>query len=653
MDQQVLSKLRELVHRHGREFCTDPHRCEQLLRQAMGDMPREVNLLLAAVRQGVAQEVLEYDDESTVLLLIDPLAQRLVDKLALTPSAAAWAVESWAIALRVVGRPALDAHRRDHTANGPKTSKRRLAVRTVVLLTLAAVLLYASSKWFRQVGLEHERAPVPRVFAPARLVVGNVRTFAPGESPLECLAVLPDGERVLTGQADGQLRIWHISTGRRLGDLSVGGRRPIVCLATSRDGRRALVAVGGPNHEILVVDLQRLEIVARLHGHAVETTAVAFAPDNRHAVSGCADGEICVWDVDTARLLKRLVGRRARLAGLAVSPDGQQVLSARADHTVQLWDVPTAKPIAEITAGTGPPPVVAFGRRGPTVMAVETVGGAHHRVHVWALTAGGRLERICRFYTRDTCAAAAGMGLSPQGDLAVFCETGGLVHLWDVSAASEVARFVAPARMVAFLPGRRWSVLTADESFLRLWALPANRVKLCLQADSERIAVAFARDGKTVFAWGPREAGVKAWSLPAGRVTIVSRKQMDPFIHPNPTISPDGRRLLPGNDGAVRLVDTAKDTEIVYLEGHLGSVYCAVFSSDFRYALSGGQDGTVRLWDLKTFQLAARFEGHDGPVTCLAFSPDARLAVSGGVDATVRIWSLPLGPDSHTQKDGP
>ena len=651
MDPRALPKLRELVSQHGRSFCNDPHGCEQLLREAMPQMRREVNVLLSAVRQAVAGEMVEYDDERTVLLLMAPLAARLVDKLALTPSAAAWAVETWAIALRVVSRTALAAHRRDRGVDGDKKPRRRVLVRAVLLLTLAAVLLYASSKWFRQVGLEREKPPTPRVFAPARSVVGHVRTFALGGSPLECLAVLPDGERALTGQADGELRMWHVSTGRRLGELSVGRGRRIVCLAPSRDGRRALVAASGPGNDIAVVDLQRFEIVQHLRGQGGEVTCLAFAPDHRRAVSGSADGGICIWDVDAARLVKRLGGRGGRLARLAVSPDGQRVLSAGDDHTVRLWDLQAARPIAEVTVPAGPPPAVAFGRLGPTVMAVEKVSRAHHRVHVWALK-GGEFRKACRFYTRDTCAIAAGMGFSPEGDLAVFCEAQGRVHLWDISAAREVARFVARARMAAFLPGRRWGILAADEAFLRLWRLPADRAKLCLQAASERIeAVAFARDGKTLFAWGPRGAVIEAWALPAGGVAIVSRRQMNPFV--NQTTSPQGRRLLPCEDGSVRVVDDARDTEIVRLEGHRGRVGCAVFSADFRYALSGGQDATVRLWDLKTLQPLVRLEGHDGPVTCVALSLDARLAASGGADGTVRVWSLPVGPASPPGPVGP
>lgn len=87
-------KLRELIDAEGSAILDAPERCKGWLLYSCPEYKREVNVLLAALSQGVPQELLASGDE-------EALVRRLVDESAMTEEAAWWAVKSWAGALEM------------------------------------------------------------------------------------------------------------------------------------------------------------------------------------------------------------------------------------------------------------------------------------------------------------------------------------------------------------------------------------------------------------------------------------------------------------------------------------------------------------------------------------------------------------------------
>src|SRR5215469_4771035 len=98
------AKLAELVARHGLAGITEPGRCEKLLAEACGTGFRdEVAGLAAAAEQGVAKALQDSALSSEPrAVLIDRLSRLLAKNTQLSPYAARWSVECWALALRIV-----------------------------------------------------------------------------------------------------------------------------------------------------------------------------------------------------------------------------------------------------------------------------------------------------------------------------------------------------------------------------------------------------------------------------------------------------------------------------------------------------------------------------------------------------------------------
>lgn len=105
MHDEPRQKLRELILEYGRSLCDDPRRCEALLKDYCGQYKREIFVLVSALRNRVADDLLRRSASVPQPILLARLNNKLVEELAMTAEAAHWAVESWALALGVIAKP--------------------------------------------------------------------------------------------------------------------------------------------------------------------------------------------------------------------------------------------------------------------------------------------------------------------------------------------------------------------------------------------------------------------------------------------------------------------------------------------------------------------------------------------------------------------
>lgn len=96
--RQILARI---IAKHGREICDSPKRVEALLRDLSSQHRREINILVGALEERVAADLITAGKSVPRDVLLARLTARLRDNLAYTPEAARWGVETWAVALGV------------------------------------------------------------------------------------------------------------------------------------------------------------------------------------------------------------------------------------------------------------------------------------------------------------------------------------------------------------------------------------------------------------------------------------------------------------------------------------------------------------------------------------------------------------------------
>jgi hypothetical protein len=113
-------KLCELILEYGRSLCDDPRRCEALLKDYCGEHKREIFVLVNALKNGIASDLLKAQSNGVPeTMSLSKVRQRLEDDLAMTAEASQWAVESWTLALGLIVKPTPVAPRVQPTPSTP------------------------------------------------------------------------------------------------------------------------------------------------------------------------------------------------------------------------------------------------------------------------------------------------------------------------------------------------------------------------------------------------------------------------------------------------------------------------------------------------------------------------------------------------------
>ncbi|HEX5731985.1 MAG TPA: right-handed parallel beta-helix repeat-containing protein [Blastocatellia bacterium] len=114
MNIAVRQSLVRIITEHGRSVVDDPRKCEALLRDYCGQYKREINVLVAALKERVALDLTTDSAALPPKVLMARLARRLQDNLGFSEAASKWAVESWALALGVTTTAELEEERLTH-----------------------------------------------------------------------------------------------------------------------------------------------------------------------------------------------------------------------------------------------------------------------------------------------------------------------------------------------------------------------------------------------------------------------------------------------------------------------------------------------------------------------------------------------------------
>ena len=111
-------------------------------------------------------------------------------------------------------------------------------------------------------------------------------------------------------------------------------------------------------------------------------------------------------------------------------------------------------------------------------------------------------------------------------------------------------------------------------------------------------------------------------------------------------LEPGRRRLASaGDDGKIRIWDSATCKEILTLEGHQESRFDADFglirslawSPDGTQLASAGMDGTAKVWDIASGREIFALPADNAMVWSVAWSLDGTRLAAGSADGTIRV----------------
>ena len=103
INDEARLRLCEIIAKYGASLAGDARRCEALLRDLCGEQRRELNVLVAALKERIPTDLLSASDGIPKELLLARFTVRLHEDRGVIEELARWAVESWALALGRIG----------------------------------------------------------------------------------------------------------------------------------------------------------------------------------------------------------------------------------------------------------------------------------------------------------------------------------------------------------------------------------------------------------------------------------------------------------------------------------------------------------------------------------------------------------------------
>jgi WD40 repeat protein len=449
-------------------------------------------------------------------------------------------------------------------------------------------------------------------------------------------ALSRDGRRILSGGAEGNVRLWDAATGTTLRTFS-GPTGAVWCAVFSPDERRVLA--GSWDGTARVWDAGSGREVCVFRGHKGQVCGAAYTSDGSLAVSGGGqDGTAKLWDAETGRLVRSFDGHALGVYGLAFSPDDALLLTTSEDRTARLWNVETGALVRVLEGHQHAATYASFSPDGRRALT----GSKDGTIRLWDLQTG-RTVRTLAGHTN----AVWQVSFSPDGTFALSGSTDGTMRLWDLESGEALRTYWGHTDDVyaaAFSRDGRMAVSASWDGSVRLWDLEPSRARPSFGVhDGAVTSVAYSPDGRLAVSSGA-DGRLRLFDAATGQIL----RAID--AHPGgayaAAFSPDGRRALTGGaDRTARLWDLSDGRSLKTLEGHEGPVSCVAFLPDGRRALSGSADRIVRLWDLESGKTQRVFTGHTNVVLCVTASPDRRHAVSGSLDYSARLWDLETGAE--------
>jgi WD40 repeat protein/tRNA A-37 threonylcarbamoyl transferase component Bud32 len=543
-------------------------------------------------------------------------------------------------------------------------------------------------------------------------VDGTVKVWDAGSGKLlrslncqaEKVAFSPDGRWLATAEANvlkldrpGRVQLWPVGGTGEPRTVFTDPKNPILGVVFSPDGRRLAVVSGNPVSrppragQVVVVDVGRVEIVARCDAGKALAYTVAFSPDGNSLAAGSwGDGRVLLFAAGGGKPVRTLRVREEAGAGVGVKSlafgRGGQVAAGLESGVVQLWDARTGEAGRLLEGHEGAVFGLSYSPDGERLAAaslnVRTGRGA---VKLWDAADGDELMELPGFYTvafspdgrrlaapysanladvpevrvwdapptrewftlRPRAGTVRAVAVDAAGRLAASAHGADLVRLWDPATGRQ--RRLLRGHTVAVLgaalspDGRQVASASADRT-LKLWPVDGAAEPITLKGHTDWVyGVAYSPDGKVV-ASGSSDRTVRLWDAETGKLLHKLEGHKNKVFRV--AFSPDGRQLASADrDGMVIVWDVGRRTPLHRLQAHNGPAVGVAFNPRGKTLASVGADGLVVLWDAATGKKLRTLTGHVLGLLAVAFSPDGARLASAGYDQTIRVWNVESGQE--------
>jgi WD40 repeat protein len=478
------------------------------------------------------------------------------------------------------------------------------------------------------------------VSTPARADLIQKITTA-GKVAVLSSAVSADGKQVVTGCADGSVRVWDTTTAKQVIELrgSVAATKKtteldwIIAAQTletafqkSEIARidaqdKALDVLLGKAKEAIVTMGKVLPEKQKLVPPTTEAkTAAQKAVDELAGKLAAAKDASVERELKTAQD-KLITAKMTEVSALAAVSAAESNVKDAEDDVKRITDSKAANAKVVAAANTAIAAAKTTQDKATADLAALKLTLTKTTAKPIAVSFSADAQRVASMFEDGTLrvwAAASGTPIE---------ESAGNVAATTTITAAPDGSFVATKAVTQTVGSTpRWTL----ERKIDPKGLFADRVN----------AVRFSPDGKTLATGGgelSRSGDIIIFDVATGKATQTwKEKHTDTVLCLD--FSPDGKRLATGAaDKIARVTEIASGKQVNLFEGHTHHVMGVAFRSDGRVLATAGADGVVSTWDMLIGERKKKIEGWTKEVTSLQFIGATNQIVTSAGDNRVRI----------------
>jgi WD40 repeat protein len=251
-----------------------------------------------------------------------------------------------------------------------------------------------------------------------------------------CTLVTPTGSSVITGWNDGKIRAFFPETGRIKFVIPDAHHEKVTALAIAGDDARSpyRIVSGGADGKVRVwnVSSSHRAMVASLKEHRGAVNCIKVNKDFSQCVSASADGSCIVWDLE--RLVRIIAFFEPNVfLSILYHPDESQMLTCGSNFKITYWDASDGQAIRVIEGGDAPMTAIDIDSTGEFFVS----GSEDKLVKIW--------------HYDDGIAAAVGRGhsgkirsvkISPDQKQLVSVGSTGEIIFWEMPNPSKLRKAI-------------------------------------------------------------------------------------------------------------------------------------------------------------------------------------------------------------------
>ncbi|XP_015273529.1 PREDICTED: telomerase protein component 1-like [Gekko japonicus] len=453
----------------------------------------------------------------------------------------------------------------------------------------------------------------------------------------------PDLRLLATVSLDGYIKLWESARGHMICERDCS--HPLNCAAFHPVGQ--LVAAGGWNRTVIILDVNDMSVVSELKGHDASICCISFSSAGNVLAAGSLAGTVCLWSWREAVALCTFTAHSGCVATAQFLPGGK-LITAGEDSKVQLWTghlgqlwstlQSSALSAALCTAPSPDGRQLAVGYHSDDVWV-------HHqpwRSGVDPTHCGASGVAVCSLAWLDSLFLVGG---SNSGSLCIW-------NTSDLPPSCLRTLQGHDGAVTGLAVSKNLMASTSEDFTIRLWLTETLRPGLATDTSVSPLATlqghtagvtccAFSPDG-CYLATGGKDRALFLWDVrDSSRKTPFLWRSL-PFCHQDwiSTCAWAGPMLLSGsNDCTVCLWDPQTGKRLRVFLGHQSPV-CGV-TSENDHVISVDREGMLVAWDLRGVE-KTRFLAHPGRANHCAGFRDPRekafMLAAAGSDGTVNLW---------------